>query len=141
MPYRDPRNWVKLRPWTRHSLVLAVAGLVYAGIGFAYSTTASPERERLLHVAITWMPMTVWGFVFIAVGCMALLSSRWPIFSLTWGYTAMTGLSALWAGLFLGGVVEGGSHQGFTGALVFGLLAFMWWAISGLVNPHTGKPE
>lgn len=142
MPYRDPKNWVRLRPWTRHSLVLGVAGLVYIGIGIAYfDPNPPPAREAALRVALTWMPIQGWSAVFVAVGLLAMLSSRWPVFSLTWGYVTMTGLSALWSGVYLGGIVIGGSFQGFTGALLFGLLAFMWWAISGLVNPASGHAQ
>lgn len=142
MPWHDPRNWVRLRPWTRHSLVLAVAGLVYVLIGGGYYTSPpSPERESSLRLALTWMPLPAWGVVFMAVGCMGILSSRWPIFSQKWGYTAMTALSSLWAGMFVGGAVTGAPVQNLTGALVFGLLAFLWWAISGLVNPGSGKAE
>lgn len=129
--------WWALRPWRRHSTVLAVAGTVYALVGFSYIIAeANPSRERALQLAIAWMPLPAWGAIWIGVGGLAILSSRWPPASETWGYTAMTGLAAGWSGFYLAGIVLDAPAQGFSGGLVWGLVAFMWWAISGLVNPE-----
>jgi len=51
-----------------------------------------------LHFTIA--PLEFWGLVFFLVGLCSILSSRWPPASVTWGYTAMTGLSAGWAALY-----------------------------------------
>lgn len=125
-----------LRGWQRHSLVLAVAGTVYILVGASYiMSEANVTRESSLRVALAWMPFDAWGLVWVLVGCLAILSSRWPPASETWGYTTMTGLSAAWAGFYAAGIALGAPAQGFSGVLVWGLMAFLWWAISGLVNP------
>ncbi|MCW2496389.1 hypothetical protein [Jatrophihabitans sp.] len=125
-----------LRAWQRHSLVLAVAGTVYVLVGTSYILSeAIPSRESSLRVALAWMPFTAWGVVWIIVGLLAILSSRWPPASETWGYTTMTGLAAAWAAFYGFGILLGAPAQGISGLLVWGLVAFMWWAISGLVNP------
>jgi hypothetical protein len=130
------RTNLALRAWQRHSLVLAVAGTVYILVGASYILSdAIPSRESSLRVALAWMPFEAWGFVWILVGCLAILSSRWPPASETWGYTTMTALAAAWAAFYLFGILLGAPAQGFSGVLVWGLVAFMWWAISGLVNP------
>ncbi|MBA2952103.1 hypothetical protein GON03_18990 [Nocardioides sp. MAH-18] len=132
-PYR---HLLTLRPWQRHSLVLAVAGAVYVCIGLSYIfSEATPSREASLQLAISWMPLPAWGGVWILVGLLAILSSRWPPASETWGYTTMTGLSAGWAAFYAVGIIMGAPHQGISGVLAWGLVAFLWWAISGLVNP------
>jgi hypothetical protein len=132
------RPFFGVRPWTRHGLVLAVAGHVYILVGLAYvltSGTPNATRESALRLALATASLQVWGAVFMAAGALALLSSRWPPASETWGYTTLTGLSSLWAGFYFAGICLGASPQGASGVLVWGLMAFMWWAISGLVNP------
>lgn len=130
------RTMLALRPWQRHSLVLAVAGTVYVLVGISYIVSVpTASRESSLAVAISWWSLPAWGCIWIVVGCLAILSSRWPPASETWGYTTMTGLAAGWAGFYLVGIIGGAPMQGVSGVLVWGLVAFMWWAISGLVNP------
>lgn len=132
----DLRENLALRDWQRHSLVLAVAGTVYLLVGVSYILAEpNPTREIALRIALDWMPFGAWGIVWIAVGSLAIISSRWPPASETWGYTTMTGLSAAWAGFYLAGIFLGAPAQNISGVLVWGLMAFLWWAISGLVNP------
>jgi len=128
---------MRLRPWQRHSLVLAVAGLVYLLIGVLFFVTPiTDDRRASLELALRLMPMHIWGVVWCLVGGLAFASTRWPPQSKTWGYTAMTGLSAAWGSTYLLGIILLGSPAtGLTGAVVWYLLAFLWWAISGLVNP------
>lgn len=133
------RELLALRAWQRHSLVLAVAGTVHVLVGASYIlATANPSREASLRLALSWMPLSVWGIVWITVGVLAIVSSRWPPASETWGYTAMTGLNAAWAAFYAGSILLGAPAQGVSGVLVWGLMAFLWWAISGLVNPTKG---
>lgn len=135
---RHPKayRWLALRPWMRHSLVLAVAGTVYVLVGASYIiATPNSSRESALRLALDWMPLPAWGAVWIVVGLLAILSSRWPPASETWGYTTMTGLAAGWSAFYAFGITLGSDLQNVSGVLVWGLVAFMWWAISGLVNP------
>lgn len=125
-----------LRPWRRHSLVVLVAGAVYIAMGVTYITTdPAPSRQSALSVAIDLLPLSAWGVVWIAVGVLAVISSRWPPASETWGYSALSGLAAGWSACYGLGVVLGAPNQSTSGALVWGLVAFLWWAIAGLINP------
>jgi len=133
---RPNRETFALRAWQRHSLVLAVAGTVYVLIGISYLLSPDDDPRRVaLQLALTWAPLSVWGCAWVIVGLLAILSSRWPPASETWGYTTMTGLSTAWAGFYAAGIILGAPAQGMSGVLAWGLVAFMWWAISGLVNP------
>lgn len=129
--------YMGLRPWKRHSTILMVAGILYALIGFQYIIAPpSKTRETSLAVLLSVAPIQVWGAVFVLAGVMASISSRWPPFAETWGYMVLTGLSAGWsAAYFLGVFFFHAPASSISGAIVWGLLAFMWWAISGLVNP------
>jgi hypothetical protein len=114
-----------------------VAGLVYVLIGLSFVLTSpTPARTQALKYAFMWLSPEGWGLIFIAAGLLSIVSARWPPVSETWGYTVLTGLSSAWAGFYLMGIVLG--HQplaNFSGVLSWGLIAFMWWAISGLLNP------
>lgn len=126
-----------LRPWKRHSLILMVGGFLYALIGFLFfNLPSNPARERALKVVLQVAPLEFWGSLFIMTGLLSMISSRWPPFSEKWGYMALTGMSSGWASIYLLGVIFFGSPSGnWSQALIWSILAFMWWAISGLSNP------
>lgn len=133
----------RLRPWQRHSLVLAVLGGIYVAIGMTY-ILAAPTDTRLstLYVPLSIAPLDFWGWLFAAVGGLSIISSRWPPASETWGYVALSTLSALWASFYLFGIIKGAPNSGLSGALLWGGVAFLWWAISGLQNPPAkGLPK
>lgn len=134
---RFRRKYLGVRPWMRHSLVLMVAGLVYILIGTSYILTEPTlARQIALQVALDKAPIGFWGGVFIAAGVLSIISSRWPPVAETWGYMVLTGLSAGWSATYLLGVVLMDSPAtNLSGFLSWGLLGFMWWAVSGLVNP------
>ena len=141
---RHPHDyeWAHLRPFQRHSLVLGVAGGVYIAVGLVYILTA-PTDGRLsgLRLAVSIAPMDAWGVLWIVVGQLALISARWPPASRTWGYTVLTGLAACWSSMYLlGAFLLGAPGSGISGALVWALVAFLWWAIAGLVNPDDLLP-
>lgn len=137
MPYQHLHPWRAIRPWERHSLVLTVAGLMYMAIGGSFfNTEVTPSNKKALSVALHWWGMEVWGVIFILAGVLAIISSRWPPISATWGYGVLTGLSSGWAAFYGVGVFFGFSPvSNLRGALVWGLLGFAWWVISGLSNP------
>lgn len=131
-------NWLGVRPLRTHSMVLVVAGLVYIAIGISY-LSAEPTFQRLqaLKYALLWLDYNNWGYVWLLVGVISVISSRWPPISETWGYTVLTGQSAAWALFYATGILFGDSpNSNVSGVLSWGLIAFMWWAISRLVNPE-----
>lgn len=136
---RHPRDyrWLALRPFQRHSLVLTVAGGVYVTFGIALATTEpTPDRVSGLRLALAFAPLQVWGGLWAVVGLLAIISSRWPPASKTWGYAVLTGMAVCWAGMYACGVwLLGAPASALNGTLVWGLVAFLWWAIAGLVNP------
>lgn len=132
--------YLGVRPWTRHSLVLVVAGLVYVGIGLAFFRVPElTEKEyRTIEVALRFMPLHGWGMVFLGTGLSAILSARWPPTAEKWGYSALTGLSSGWAAVYALSYIFGDAPiNNLTSTLVWSLMAFLWWAISGLLNPSS----
>jgi hypothetical protein len=139
-----PKRLLHLRPWKRHSFVLAVAGIVYICYGVALLAVATdPARTIGLAVATQVMSIRGWGVVWICVGTLAFLSSRWPPQSETWGYAAMSGLAAWWSACYGLAVlvVDEAPNSGVTAMLVWAMVAFLWWAISGLANPDDEVPH
>jgi hypothetical protein len=134
---RFKRRYIGVRPWMRHSLVLTVAGLVYIAMGFNYILAVpTRNRELALQVALDKAPISFWGGVFIAAGMLSIISSRWPPVAEAWGYMVLTGLSLGWCVTYATGVLLLDSPAAnLSGSLTWGLLAFLWWAVSGLVNP------
>lgn len=136
---RHPSNyrWLELRPFQRHSLVLLVAGIVYTGIGITYACT-DPTESRLASLGwvLDFVPLRALGVVWMIVGTLAIVSARWPPASKTWGYSALTGLAAGWASIYLVAILRGDTpEQSMSGVFVWSLVAFLWWAIAGLTNP------
>ena len=130
-------HWWGIRPFRRHSLVLMVAGGVYILIGLTMVLTEPSEgRAVALYMPLHWTPQELWGLVWATAGAMAVISSRWPPVSETWGYIVLTGLSAGWSAFYFVNIVFGPSTvANFSQVFSWGLIAFLWWAISGLLNP------
>lgn len=134
-------KWIGLRPVRVHSVVLAVAGIVYIAVGITYLTgEATPSRLQALVYALQIVEYRQWGWVWIFVGLLSIISSRWPPVSETWGYFVLTGQAAAWALFYAAGVVFANTPTGnLSGTLSWGLIGFMWIMISKLVNPEVLK--
>lgn len=105
-------------------------------LGLAYLLTPlTPTRADGLLLPLRLASMDVWALPWIVVGGLAFASTRWPPTSETWGYTTMSGLSALWAAFYALGMFLGSSTSNVFGVLVWSLFGFLWWAVSGLRNP------
>lgn len=126
-----------LRPWARHSLILMVFGILFVFVGLNYIYGDSTRnRERALRALLQVAPIQFWGSIFILAGVLCMLSSRWPPFAETWGYMVLTGVGSGWAATYLMGILFFGSPvTNLSQVLLWGGLAFAWWAISGLLNP------
>jgi hypothetical protein len=134
---RFNRRFLKLRPFKRHGVILMVAGFIYMAIGVSY--IAAPTTEEVRHnlaIALIWFPLHFWGGVWFGVGLLSLISSRWPPVFESWGYAVLTGLAGGWSATYLMGIIfKGTSLTNLRSVAVWGLLAFLWWAVSGLLNP------
>jgi hypothetical protein len=135
MDYLHP--WRAVRPWKRHSLALLTGGMLYVVLGLSYILVPlTPQNKGGLHIALEWASIDFWGSVFVFCGILAIISSRWPPISETWGYTVLTALSAGWSVTYMIGIwFYDASLVNWRGVITFGILGFMWWVISGLQNP------
>lgn len=130
------RRFYGLRPWQVHSEILAVAGIAFVVRGLMYvRVTPDAQQLELLQVPLAFAPMPAWGVLFILVGVLALVSTRWPPVSKTWGYAALAGLSAGWATCYLMALFLGAPWTALGGAILWALIAYIWWRVASLVNP------
>lgn len=130
------------RGWTRHSLILIFAGIMYIGIGIAFlNTPAIYAKDPSLKIALAWFSLDGWGWIYICCGSATMLSSLWPMGSEKWGYTVLSSLSSAWSVFYLFAVifVKGVPKLVLIQSLLWGILAFLWWAISGLISPEAAK--
>lgn len=138
--YKERSGFWKLRPWTRHSLVLLIVGLGHIGIGILFWNTdlsKVPESQLVnLTLALRWLDFKQWGFIFALTGMLTILSSRWPWKPPLWGYVLLTYLSAIWGGFYFASVIVYRSTvNNMAGGVTWAIFAFLWWGISGLVDP------
>lgn len=130
-------RFLSFKPWTRHGVILVVAGITYIVIGTAYVFhVPSESHAEALYFALNLMPLDWWGFGFILTGLVALISSRWPNWPKSWGYVVLTGWAASWSAFYFAGATLTDAkvvYFGTSGA--WALQAFLWWGVSGLVSP------
>lgn len=127
------------RPWTRHSLVLFVGGVAHILIGYAYLfITPGGPRAKSIAAALQYAPIETWTFVFWVIGIFAMLSSVWPKSYERWGYTILTGFDAGWSAVYLSTILltDVTVRENLTLGITWAFVAFMWWGISGLVDPE-----
>lgn len=137
IPVKLNRTLWRLRTWKRHDLILVVAGAMYVMIGVAFLfADPSPARDISLVIILRIAPFAFWAWVFIVVGIVSIISAKWPPSKETWGYSVLTGFSTGWGSAYLMGILFGAAPwTNLNGFLIWGMLGFLWWAISGLVNP------
>lgn len=128
----------KFRPFTRHSLVLLVGGFMLFVYGFVVHTwTPDGPRAASIAVALKLAPLDFWAVLWSCVGFFAMASSVWPAASEKWGYALLTAASSGWSAVYLTGLFISGNNVGeASGAIIWAVIAFLWWAVAGLMNPE-----
>lgn len=134
-------KWHFVKPWDRHGLILVTAGVSYILVGIAFLLSEETEtRRKNLQYAIDIMPYKCWCMVFIVVGVIAIISSRWPSTPRTLGYSILTGWTAAQAAVYiLGGLSDPLNLSYVATGFVWCLVGFLWWAIGGLICPPTER--
>ncbi|WKW86819.1 hypothetical protein SEA_CONLEY_33 [Gordonia phage Conley] len=135
MSFHVPK-WYDFKPWNRHSLILLTTGVIYVAIGVMFSLQpATKLREENLKFALIIMPYFGWAIGFMVVGVFTMITSRWPSMPKSLGYSALTGWTAAWAAFHIFGGAATGNTAYIASGFAWGMIAFLWWAVSGLVAP------
>lgn len=133
------KRWFTFRPWRRHSLVLMVGGCIYILIGISLLgiDELSARQATAWTIGLKLMGIEQFALLHVLAGLLACVSSTWPDFSDKWGYSVLTGLASGWSAVYILGFLMADAPVGnIYAGLVWGLMAFLWWAISGLTNPE-----
>ncbi|QDH85266.1 hypothetical protein HWC49_gp35 [Gordonia phage Kenosha] len=129
-------KWYRTKPWDRHGLILVTAGVIYAAIGFMFTLQPATQlRSENLKLALSIMPYFGWGVGFIVVGLFTVVTSRWPLAPKSLGYSTLTGWTVAWAGFHIVGGTAADNTAYIASGFSWAMVAFLWWAISGLVSP------
>jgi len=131
------------KPWDRHGLILTTVGVSYILISIVLllsdqSTSGLSNVKDILAVA----PYPYWCGALIVVGCASILSAILNSIPRTLGYVVLTGWSTFWAGVhIIGGLSYPMDLSYVSLGMIWALMAFLWWAISGLLSPPKEKED
>ncbi|QLF83749.1 hypothetical protein SEA_MAGEL_33 [Gordonia phage Magel] len=135
MRIHEPK-WYSFKPWNRHSLILVTTGFIYLAIGIIFSLQEATQlREENLKFALILMPYLGWAIGFMVVGVFTMITSRWPSMPKSLGYSALSGWTAAWASFHIFGGAATGNTAYIASGFAWGMIAFLWWAVSGLTAP------
>ncbi|QGJ88014.1 membrane protein [Gordonia phage Avazak] len=135
MRIHEPK-WYSFKPWNRHSLILITTGFIYVAIGIMFSLQEATQlREENLKFALIVMPYLGWAIGFMVVGVFTMITSRWPSMPKSLGYSALSGWTAAWAAFHIFGGAATGNTAYIASGFAWGMIAFLWWAVSGLIAP------
>lgn len=127
--------------WTRHSLVLSIAGTIYVIIGVAFFyVPAEVSKAPSLKVALTYLSLDEWGWVFIVCGALAILAAFSTLGHKAWGYMVLTALSSAWATMYAMAIIfKHAPILTVVSVMTWFMLAFVWWGVSGLLSPEHAR--
>lgn len=127
-------GWVRrlLRFATTDGMGLLILGAASIGRGVSYVPGIMPESTSSSHVAETWLPMTVWAVVWVAVGVLCVIASGyWHSRGAALAVGASVGIHFLWGASFLWGSIHGDMPRGWVISLAYFAGSFLvLWAFS-----------
>lgn len=126
-------GWVRrlLRFATTDGMGLLILGAASIGRGISYAPGFMPESTRRSHVAETWLPMTTWSVVWVAVGVLCVIASGcWRSRGAALAVGASVGIHFLWGASFLWGSIHSDMSRGWVSALSYFAVSFLvLWAV------------
>lgn len=117
--------------------LLLVFGLIWTVIGYAQITSPQPDLRGLR--ILLWLPLDVWGWLWIASGLAAAAAAflpqgrDWP------GFLMLPPITAMWAGSYLITWILGDYPRGWVAAAVWAALAAVPMLAAPLREPPRPK--
>ncbi|WP_312981106.1 hypothetical protein [Corynebacterium sp.] len=117
---------------TTDGMGLLILGAASIGRGISYAPGIIPESTRSSHVAETWLPMTAWSAVWVAVGVLCVIASGyWRSKGAALAVGASVGIHFVWGASFLWGTLSGEMGRGYVSALSYlAICALAMWAFT-----------
>ena len=131
-------RWAEFHPWKRHGLILLASGSYFIVFGFNLFLSGDEleRREEIIVSALRIMPTRGWAWLFIFLGAVIIIVSRFKCFRPSWGYMILVGHGSAWTAVyFVGYVFDGAPIANLNYGLIWMIFSFKWYLVSGLVNP------
>ena len=122
----------------RRGAILLSYGTVWSLYGFAQITSPQPD-QRGLQPVLELMSLTVWGWLWVATGLVAIVSA-WMPQGLDWpGFLALPLMVLPWMVSYLGAWIAGDFPRGWVAALGWTVIAVPVLVVAGWREPPRVK--
>ena len=135
-----PRRVVRRlgRTLGRRGAILLCYGTVWALYGYAQITSPQPD-QRGLQPILERVPLTVWGWLWVATGLTAVVSAWLPQGRDWVGFLALPAMVLPWMTSFLLAWLMGDYPRGWVAALVWAVIAVPVLVVAGWREPSALK--
>lgn len=144
LPERYKPAGYKLRDWCMGlSPLLIFLGVAGLARGVAYLPHITPPIERPLHPVETVLPMSAWGWVWVAVSAFTLFAVFRPGRFAPLAVGFMVGLNGAWSFSYLMDALVGGHPLNLVPSMQHGALAgvALWAVWKGTREPKITRAE
>lgn len=136
MPRRVARRLARVLG--RRGAILLSYGTVWLLVGYGQLVSPQPD-QRGLHLALQLLPLTVWGWLWIAAGLIALVSA-WMPQGVDWaGFLALPLIVLPWMASYLVSWLQGDFPRGWIAAVVWAAIAVPVLVAAGWREPPRVK--
>ncbi|MFE9064956.1 hypothetical protein [Streptomyces violaceusniger] len=136
MPRRVARRLA--RALGRRGAILLSYGVVWALYGYAQVISPQPD-QRGLQPLLNVMPLSVWGWIWVACGLVAVVAAWLPQGVDAPGFLALPLIVLPWMTSYLASWVTGDFPRGWVAAAIWGLIAVPVIVVAGWREPPRPK--
>jgi hypothetical protein len=122
----------------RRGTILSCYGLVWILYGYGQLTAPQPD-QRGLRAALSLMPLSAWGWCWIAAGIVALVSAWAPPGRDAAAFIVLPLIVVPWMASYLAAWVTGGYPRGWVAAAVWAVITVPVLVAAGWPEPPRAK--
>lgn len=123
---------------SRRDAFLGVFGVAYILIGYSLLSIPAlfkPILHMSLRAALDIAPIDFYGWLWIAVGCLAVLGAVFSRFDQI-GFGVATAMPLLWSVAYWAAEIQDGVPRAWVGGVTYALLGLAVWLVSGMYDPR-----